>query len=118
MNKFTPLVCAVCLFLIIPNYITGMPGFNNNEALAMSSDPCNEYDYQELKDMSIKELESTYCKELETTKSYGKMYFSGIEYAGRGFDSCIKTLEQIIRVHNKKSKHQITKEEFLDKCGN
>ena len=118
MKKITPLVCAVCLFLVIPNYLTGMPGLGNSEALAVSSDPCNEYDYQELKDMNVKELESTYCKELETTKAYGNMYFSGIEYAGRGFDSCIKTLEQIIRVHNKKSKHQITKEEFLDKCGN
>lgn len=118
MKKFIPLVCAVCLFLTIPSYLTSMPGLGNSEAFAMSSNPCNEYDYQELKDMNVKELESTYCKELETTKAYGNMYFSGIEYAGRGFDSCIKTLEQIIRVHNKKSKHQITKEEFLDKCGN
>ena len=118
MKKFTPLVCAVCLFLVTSNYIPGMPEFGVSESLAMSSNPCNEYDYQELKDMNTKELESTYCKELETAKSYGRMYFSGIEYAGRGFDPCIKTLEQIIRVHNKKSKHQITKEEFLNKCGN
>jgi len=81
------------------------------------ANPCGDYDYSELKDMSIPELEDTYCKELKTTRLYIKLsMYRNTRQIEVDKDSCMSTVGKIERAYMKKTNNKITHDALMDKC--
>lgn len=81
------------------------------------ANPCGDYDYSELKEMSVSELENIYCKELSTTRIYIKLsWYRNSRQTESDKDSCISTVDKIERAYMKKVKNKITHDELMDKC--